>query len=453
MDTYFCERSRVSDAVSIMTEQTREMQAGRLRFTAIRDDRFKMSRLSFNFILPKDREKTPLTKLMLSVMLRGSQKYPTVTELNKALDELYGATVSLRDISVGDKCVFKISCKLLDGKYVFDGDNTDILREVLNILSDVIYSPLKDENGYLCKDNIDSEKKIAIDAIRAQINDQRAYASRACDKIMLDGTPYGILPEGNEQIISEFTQRQITENIQYFLDNVNVECYYIGNDDPDRVFGAITEKFSFPCNENSLLDYGEKAFASTHDDVRFATDDMPVSQGRLELGYSCGVVLADREHDAMAVFNEIFGGSSVSKLFMNVREKKSLCYYCYSSYHSSLGTVKVGCGMRSDNKDKVLDEISYQLERIKCGDVSDGEISVAKRTLISGIRQVNDSSAAIESFLLRYRLAGIGRDIASCINGIEVVTRDEIVRAANKVKLDTVYFLNGNGQTEDNYDE
>lgn len=436
-----------------MIEQTIEKQSGRLRFTAIKDGRFKMSRLSFNFILPKDRERTPLTRLMLSVMLRGSQKYPTVTELNKALDELYGAAVSLRDVSVGDKCVFKISCKMLDGKYVFDGDSTDILCEVLSILSNVIYAPLKDENGYLCNDNIESEKKIAIDAIRAQINDQRAYASRMCDKIMLDGTPYGILPEGNEEMISEFTQRQITENIRYFLDNASVECYYIGNDDPDRVFEAITKEFDFPCNENALLDHSERAFVPTHCGVRHVTDDMPVSQGRLELGYRCGVVLADREHDAMAVFNEIFGGSSVSKLFMNVREKKSLCYYCYSSYHSSVGVVKVGCGIRSDNKDKALDEISYQLERVQAGDLSDGEISTAKRTLISGLRQIDDSSAAMESFLLRYRLAGVQRDVESCIKGIEVVTRDEIVRAASKVELDTVYFLNGNGQSEDSDDE
>ncbi len=436
-----------------MKTKTTTLCNGKLHLHSIYTDKFKMSRFSVNFIVKSDKYYTPLYKLMLSVMMRGSVKYQTITDINKALDERYGAAVSYRCVRVGDKSVFKLSCKLLGEKFIFNGDNTRILDEVIEILSDILFNPLRDENGLLLSSYVESEKKIATDAINAKINDPKAYASEQCTKNMFHGSIYE-LHEGDIDLINSFTAQELTENIIKFFDGCRVECYYIGNEPHDKVKSLIENNFRFDKNSRCDLEYCEKPFVTDRDAVQYISEEKDVSQGRLVLGYTCGTVLSDGKYYAMALFNEIFGGGSVSKLFMNVREKKSLCYYCYSSLHSATGTIKVGCGIDPAKRDEAFIEIGAQLEAMKNGDFSDEEIKTARCTLISGLRQIYDSPSSIEAYALRRLLAGVSDSPEQALARIESVKKEEIIAAAQMVTLDTVYFLNGTeDESEDREDE
>ncbi|MBR4031883.1 MAG: insulinase family protein [Clostridia bacterium] len=422
---------------------------GALRFHVINTDKFKMSRLSFNFILPADKEKSPLTRIMLAVMMRGCEKYPSIVSINKRLDELYGATVSWRAVSVGERHIFRISCEILSNKYRLPEDKTDILYEVAKVILEILFNPRLDENGLLPESNFESEKKLAIDAIRSKINDQKAYSAEQCRRIMLEGSPAGISVEGSEEQIEGFALEQVSENIQYFLNNSALECYYIGNDDADAVVSLVTDAFSKL--NRSEIDFfgGEKALTrEENSSIRETTKKMNVSQGRLNIGYTCGVVMSDEDYPAMSLFNEIFGGSSVAKLFINVREKQSLCYYCYSSYHSATGTVMIGCGIKPENREKAYAEIEKQLIAMQSGDFTDEEIETAKRTIISGARQIYDNPSALEAFDFRRILAGISETSEELIEKIKSVTMEDVVKMAKKVRIDTVYFLYGDGEEE-----
>ncbi len=431
----------------MITDQV-DIYKNKMRLHTLNTGRFKMSRLSLNFVFPKDEYRTPLTKLMLSVLMRGSSKYPTVTAINKALDERYGAAVSLRSISVGDKCIFKISCKLISEKFAFCTDETDILGDVLHIVSDIIFNPLLDENGMLRADYIESEKKIAIDALAAKVNDPKSYASEQCSKYLLKGSPSAISIDGDEEQIKSFNAKELTENLDWFYKNCVLECYYIGDEDASRVASLLKKNFKLDAESANTLGYRENAIKNPENKVKNIEESLNVSQGRLVIGYRCGTVMSDSDSHAMSLFNEMFGGSSVSKLFLNVREKKSLCYYCYSSYHSATGTIKVGCGINPRNKEPAVLEIEKQLDAMRRGEFTDTEINTAKRTLISGIKQMSDSSASIEAFVFRRLLAGVSETGEEYIEKISQVTREELMTAANKVKLDTLYFLSGDGGEE-----
>lgn len=431
-----------------MTKNISVIGDGKIRLHSVATDKFKISRFSINFITKSDKYNTPLAKLMLAVMLRGSEKYPTVTSINKALDEQYGATVSLRSSAVGNKTVHSISCKLLKDSFVFDGDDSDILDSVLAILSDVLFNPLKDANGLLLSSYIESEKKIATDQINAKINDPKAYASEQCSRCMFEGSDYAVVTDGDCDLINSFTAQTLTEHIYRFFKGCRIECFYVGNKPHGSVKKLLEKYFAFGNIYDREIEYGESPFERKSDEVRYIEDNADVSQGRLVLGYRCKTVLSDTDYYAMVLFNEIFGGSSVSKLFLNVREKKSLCYYCYSSFHTSTGTIKIGCGIDPSNKDEALLEIADQLNSMKSGDFTDSDIVVAKHTLLSGIRQIKDSPESIEASMLRTLLAHVSREPNESAQLISSVTKDEIVAAGQKVELDTVYFLNGNDEDE-----
>ena len=200
----------------------------------------------------------------------------------------------------------------------------------------------------------------------------------------------------------------------------------------------IGEEIAFLRDENAELNTLEET--------------MNASQSRLNIGCTSGVIMSDSDYYAMCLFNEIYGGSSVAKLFMNVREKQSLCYYCYSSYGSATGTLMIGCGIKSENREKAYSEIEKQLIEMQQGSFTEDEINTAKRTVISGLLQISDSPAAIEAFKFRRFLAGVDESPADVTERINAVTREDIVAVARKVRFDSVYFLCGNGE-EDECDE
>ncbi len=429
-----------------------EINNGKIRLHTVKTDRFKMSRFLINFITKSDKYLSPLYKLMLSVMMRGSEKYPTITDINKALDERYGTSVSYRSTRMGDKNIFKLSCKLLGQKFVFDNDNTKILDDILDIISDILTHPRRDEQGLLLSSYVESEKRIAIDAINSKINDPKAYASELCSRYMFEGSKYELYG-AEKELISSFSARELTEHMSKFFNDSRIECYYIGSESHERIERLVRQKFEFGCGADSDIIYTESAFENDKREPKYIEEEKDVSQGRLVLGYRCNTVLADKDYYAMVLFNEIFGGGSVSKLFMNVREKKSLCYYCYSSLHSATGTIKVGCGIDPSKKEEALDEISAQLDAMKRGDFTDSEMETARHTVISGIRQINDSSASIEAYMLRRMLGGIDKTPEESCELVMAVTKDDIIAAAEKVVLDTVYFMKGNRCLEDEENE
>ena len=435
-----------------MFEKVIKRESNNFTLRAIKTDRFKMSRLSFNFILPADKERSPLTKLMLAVLMRGSKKYPSVVEINKGLDEFYGATVTWRANSVGGRHVFRISCEMLNNKYRLLGDDRNILEGVAGIVLNILTAPLLDENGLFTSQNIESEKKIAIDAIMAKINDQKAYSADQCRKYMLGDDISAISSEGTIDQIERFTAKDLTDNLAYFLEHSVLECYYVGQEDAEEIADIIDNAFSTVKRGNSKLSLTEKAFIPDRDSIQEIDEKMDVSQGRLNIGCLCGTVMSDDDYYAMNLFNEIFGGSSVAKLFINVREKQSLCYYCYSAYHSANGTIMINCGIKKENKKQALEEIKRQLYLMQSGEITDEEISTAKKTILSGMRQINDSPSALDAFSFRRLLAGALDDLSDAAEKITALTKKEIVEAAQKVTVDTVYFLSGDGEEEEDYE-
>ncbi len=425
-----------------MTKQ--EFHLGRgIRLHTVQTRKFKVSRLSVSFICKADSLYSPLTKLMFSVLLRGSEKYPTVTQINKRLDELYGSTVSFRCLQAGKRHIFKIICEFLDESYIPQKDIVNTFSGTLEVIKDILFHPKRNKDGKLDNAYIDSEKKIAIDGIRAKINDQRAYSAERCRQILFGSDPRGILIDGTEDMINEFNADDVERCLSVILDKALIECFYVGPEDGENIADSISSLFEEIKFRGAVSEiYSYKAF-SKKNNLSEVTERLPVSQGRLNIGFICDTVPGDDRYFSMCLFNEIFGGSSVSKLFMNVREKKSLCYYCSSDYMKSSGVILVSCGIKSGNRDIVYKEIMSQLESIKMGNISDEELNSAKKILTNALKQVDDSTAAIESYNYEQLLAGTEMDTEYCLRKINEVTKAEIAGCAELVYPNAVFFLCG----------
>ena len=416
---------RVSDGITLRVLET---------------DRFKVGMLSVSAVLPIDRNKTPLTSLLLSVLRRGTEKYPTLADINRRLDYLYGTELSIRNFYRGDSQIIGFSADLLDASYIPAGE--DLTRDILEQIEEILFHPILDENGLLSAKYVESEKQLQIDAIRAQKNNPRFYASDRCRELLFANEPSGVPVYGTEEEILAVTPEVLTLHWKALLESLTFDCFYVGQANAEELCRVLYDTLGQRITRiaNTAI---HPIVIRCADRVQRHEDSLPVSQGQLVLAYRTGICLTDTDFYACALMNEMLGLSPVSKLFVNVRERLSLCYFCSSHYNAYKGTLMIHCGLDPVNRESAEAEIMAQIAAVQAGDFSDWELDAAKKSLRNAYRQLEDSPTALENFYFGRTLMGLHITAEECRARFSSVTRENVIRAANALSLDTVYFLNG----------
>ncbi len=419
-----------------------------LTLSAVQTDKFKTETLSVSLVTPIDQKLSPMSLLVLSLIKRGCEKFPSQGEINLRLDELYATSISVRSNRMGDYNVLGLTAEMLCGMYT-DG-KTDILGGTLDVLTQLLFHPLIDAEGHFLPAYIESEKKNQCDLIEAQINNPRAYASRRCREIMFEGESYGIGLIGTVEQVSALSSQELALCYQSLIGDFHYEFFYIGPRSVDEVAEKITDFFMPEIPHHASAKIMPPSARATVSSVRRVTEEMPLAQGKLVLGFRTGINLFSTDFYAMLVANEIYGWSPVSKLFMNVRERLGLCYYCSSTFDIFNGAVFVSCGISPCNKEKAEAEILCQLDKMVNGEIEEGELIAAKHSLCNTYRSLCDSPALLESYYFCRNAFGITCSVEDCMQNIRAVKMEDVIAAAAKISLDTVYFLNGNGEEGEN---
>ncbi|NLK39597.1 MAG: insulinase family protein [Clostridiales bacterium] len=386
----------------------------------------------------------------MQVLERGCKKYHNIAKINEKLDNLYSASIFPRNYIRGEAQILGFAAEILDNEYAPDG--TDILSGAVEMIGELLLNPLLDESGKAFNEGyVSSEKANLIDAIRAKINNKNSYAVFRCREEMCKDEAYGISETGKVEDVLPITPASLYEYYCDILSHSKIEIYYVGKCDErvlcDKLASLFATLYRGPVREVQTL------VVRTVDSVKNIVEEQPVVQGKLCLGFRSGMTLRDKNFHVFAMLNEIYGGSVSSKLFKNVREKLSLCYYCYSIPESHKGVMIVTSGIENANREISEKEILAQLDSIRTGDISEEEMENARRSLENAYLEITDSAASVESWYFSRSLAGRSESPAEFAKRLASVTREEIITAARGVVLDTVYFMLGTAKTGDEEDE
>lgn len=423
-----------------------------ITLTAVQTDKFKSSLITFTVNLPLTKKNIAYNMLLTSVLKRGTRSYPSLAAINKRLDELYSTSLDIRSARIGKNLTMTIICDVLDPTYIPPEEN--IFEGVLEIVKEIIQSPNFD-NGLFPQNIVEQEKRFLTDSLNSVINNTRAYASVRLHEICYRTDSEFPTIEELKSAVEEIDERSITEFYRNIWTGSSLSIFYIGSADTEALTRDLRKYFS-PWNMKTttpvIMPFAEQvcSFVSK-------TEKMPVSQGKLAMSFKTGVCVsnADRIY-ALTVLNEIFGASPASKLFLNVREKLSLCYFCSSSLDSYTGVITVSAGIENKNREIATRAIIKEFEDIKNGNISDFELTAAKRSIINGIDQICDSPYDLQSFYGNRSFFGNTEDISSLRNGILSVTAEQIEDVAKSTVLDSIFFVEGDksmGETEDDCDE
>ncbi|MBE6561931.1 MAG: insulinase family protein [Ruminococcaceae bacterium] len=412
-------------------------------------DTFKSNYLTMNFITPLQAETAAQRAMVPRVLRRGCAAYPDMGKLTERMQDLYNAAAgSPLVVKRGEMQLIGQSAGMLDNSVIPDG--TDVFSGTLELFSDIWFAPLLEEGAFRA-DYTAGERNTLADAIRAKINNKNSYAPQRCYQEMCRGERFGVDGSGSLADVESTTPASVFAAYKDILTHMPCEIYYVGRGNTDKLENILRRAFAGVDRQDIIP--AQTEVIRRAESVREVVEEQPVAQSKLSLGFRTDTCEAEGSRPVMLMFNEIYGASPLSKLFMNVREKLSLCYYCSSGLEQIKGTMMVNCGIEAEKKEIAQAEILAQLDQIRDGKISDAELDGARKSLRCALTQIGDEPESMATWHLCRRLSGKEKlTLQEEIEQIESVSRDDIAAAAQRITLDTVYFMRGTQNTADEED-
>ena len=410
-----------------------------LTLTHIKTDKFKKGFLKIALVTKGAPEETPTNSLILPVAFRGTAKYGDFRTLCRRAEELYAAEISDFNNRIGDDETIGLRASFLNDEYILQKDRENgvsILCGVIEVAADLLLHPLMRDG------DVEIEKKNQIKRIESRKNDSFGYGKYRFNSIMSQDEPWhGKTLLGEVPDVEKITSETLKKRYSDLINGSEMNIFYCGSAKLSEIETLVREYFgNYGKNVKMRPDMFLKRRADKPKEV---IESGKYRQGNLFIGFRTGVNVVDSDYAAMEVLNNIYGDGMSSKLFLNVREKKSLCYFCSSSYDEVKGIISVSCGIENSDFYEARDEILAQLEEIVKGNVTDTEMNDARSALVGECDEADDHPEDYETFGFAARRFGGPATIDEYRAAIEKVTKEEVIAAAKKITLDTVYFLKG----------
>lgn len=404
-------------------------------FSSITDKRYKKNLISVAFSTQLS-EDTATENVIVPVLLtKCNSKLPTYKAFNNKMSRLYASGIGGTAGRQYDLQTISFGAYYLDDIYALSGEKmTGIMTD---ILIDCLTSPVT-ENGVFSEKFVELEKKTVIDNIETAINDKRSYAIERAMKTICKGEPASVCSYGTVEKAKLITSDSAYKAYRRMLETMPCEIICTGCSDFDGVaekFAAAFEKIGRHDIENTTI-----ALSPVKTQMEEVTERLTVNQSKLVLGFKSH----SDDDAALVLLQKIFGGTTSSKLFRNVREKMSLCYYCSAARNDLKGIMLVNSGVENENIEKTKEAVIDQLEEIKNGNFTNEDINFAEMAIKNDFKSVADSAGNVSNWYF------------DCIRKNDIVTPEEklgrylgvskerIIAAAKSMVLDSVYVLTGN---------
>ena len=404
-------------------------------FSSVKESRFKTMRISANMLVPLTKDDAAAYSLLSGVLSHSCKAYPDFTLLSKKLSSLYGASLSCSVRKAGDTQVVSLTASGIDDRYAFAGES--VACELSKLLCGVIFEPNLNGNEF-CLEEVEQERRQLLDVVDSEFNDKRTYANAQLISNMCADEIYGMKRYGTVESIKAITPSSLYDAWQKLLKTAKFEIIYIGDSPADKAEQVFTDAFK---NLNRAPISCDTQIIKTVSKVKNITDEMELSQSKMVMGFRTGVAVADKEVVATSLMCAILGGTANSKLFCNVREKQSLCYYCAARYTKLKGIMTIDCGVEGDNIEKATEGILKEVEDMKNGVITDFEVEATKLAVVNSLKSANDSVGGIESWYSDKIIEGNMKTVDEVAQLYMAVTKEEIINAAQKLSLDTIYVL------------
>lgn len=401
----------------------------------IKTNKFKTNLVSVYFQRPLVKEEISKNALISMVLPRGTVNYPTSKKIAQALEGLYGAYLNSDVGKKGERHILQFRMQLPNDKYV---EEKNIMVKGMKILNEFMNQPYIVENRFK-EEYVQQEKENLLEKIEGRKNDKMKYAYDRCIEEMCKSESFALYEYGNVEDVKDISSEDLYIHYQNILRTSPIDICVVGDFDEKEMQSLVEENLIF--YEDEPKEIQREKIEYIPEQVRFVEDNMDINQGKLTLGYRTNIPFESSLYQPLMVYSSILGGGPNSKLFKNVREKESLCYYIFSRMEKFKSLMLIGSGIEFANYEKTVTLIKKQMEEMNQGKFSTEDIKSAQNSIITSIRSMTDSPSMLADFYYTQAITKNNDSLEEMIEKIRQVDKDQIIKAGQNIKLDTIYFL------------
>lgn len=405
----------------------------KVAFTLLPSDKFKRNRISVTFIVPNKKEYATMYAVLPTLMERGYSDYPDMSLFSKKLNTMYGASFSASTSVVGENRTIRFTIQGIKDKYCLNGEN--LLGEMADVLLGVIFSPCTEDGGFISS-WLEVEKVKLKEEIQGEINDKRGYCVKNAQRKFFKDSKNGVERLGYLEDVDKIDPKELYKCYQELISTGAVEIFATA-DGGEFLKEKFEKAFSGQNQRCDILPVTVMPVCPTET----YSESMDIVQGKVCLYYTCTRKITEAERYIMLVASSIFGGTANSRLFKNVREKQSLCYYCAAGFNGFTCSMRVDSGVEHENCQKTIDAVENELKMLIEGDISDEEIYQTKLFLINGLDAVNDALHGLEAWYLNEAIRGTWESTENVKEYIKTVSAEQIKDVLKLLKLNVIYKL------------
>lgn len=421
-----------------MEYKENEIKQG-IKLHTINNNKFKTNLIAVFLTTALNRENVTKNALISSVLRRGSKNMPSQEEISKQMESMYGADFDCGLDKTGDNQVLKFYIEVINDNFL-PQKGEDMLKTAIQKLLEIVFNPYIEKDSFK-QQYIEQEKNNIKQKIEGKIDNKAKYALDRCIEEMYPDSPFGLYKFGYIEDLEGVNGKDLYSYYKELINSCKIDIFVSGN------IKEETEKIVEE-NENiqKLQERNPKYKIPTiekkenKEKENIVTESMEVTQGKLVLGLDVDIDEEERRYDTL-IYNSILGGTANSKMFQNVREKAHLAYVASSSYLRYKNNIFINCGIEIANYEKALELIKEQIEDIKKGEFTQEDIENAKKGIIATIKTIDDEQDTEINYYFGQELTQSKVSLGEYKNKIDSVGKEDIIAIANKVRVNTVYFL------------
>ena len=427
-----------------MQYKEKEIKKG-IKLHEIKTDKFKTNLIAAFLSMPITRENVTKNSLLSAVLRRGSKSMPTLAQISKEMEEMYGASFDCGLDKTGDNHILKFYIESINDNFLPQKDE-NMLKTSIEKLLEIVFNPLV-ENGAFKDEYVKQEKENIKRIIEDKPDNKARYALDRCIEEMYKNKPYGLYKYGYIEDLNSITAESLYKYYQKMISECKIDIFVSGK--VDELTQIVEQNENIQRLQEREPNYKtNKVEAKEEVEEKEIKEEMDVTQGKITIGLDLHLNNEEQKYDAM-LYNAILGGTANSKMFQEVREKASLAYSAGSSYVRYKSNIFIKCGIEIKNYEKAMEIIRKQLEDMKNGVFTDEDIENAKKGIVSGIKSIEDEQDTEITYFFGQELTDTKTSLEEYMNKIEKVTKEDIIKIAKSVTINTVYFLKDNNSAKE----
>ena len=409
-----------------------------IKLHTIKTEKFKTNLIAVMLTTKLDRKNVTKNALIPAVLRRGTKFMQTQEEINKKMEDMYGASFDCGLDKTGDNQILKFYMETVNNEFL-PQDAENMIKSSIEKIFEIIFNPYL-ENGVFKKEYVEQEKENIKQIIDGKIDSKARYALDRCIEEMYKNEPFGLYKFGYVEDLKDINEKNLYEYYLELIETCKIDIYISGIVD-ENIHNIIKQNGNIEKLQERKPDFKEFELTKKEkEEAKEIQESMEITQGKLIIGLDVNILDKDARYKIM-IYNSLLGGSANSKLFQNVREKASLAYTASSSYYRFKNNILINCGIDIPNYQKALEIIKKQIEDMKNGDFADEEIENAKNGIIASIKTIDDEQDTEITYYFGQELSGTKTSLEEYIENIQKVNKSDVLEVAKQISINTIYFL------------